>query len=504
MPPAMGMSSAARHLLVLSFLAALVGLIAVYLGAPEGGFTDTLSARIRRSHAGGPWLGVAAAGGALAGLAVLTTSGLWVLEHWLPRKTPAFDALRTDNLQEALREVGQRVAACAGREPPDVVSAFDELMRGAVKVEASDLHLTPTPETFKATYRVHGTLYEVAHFAPELGPRLTTRIKVLARLDTQVRGTPQDGRLVLELDAARVDARVSTLPTEGGERVVLRLVRGGRTVPNVDDLGFSSQVARGLRAVTGRPQGLFFVTGPVGSGKTTTLYACLKHIAATRGRTTTLVTLEDPVELELPFATQTPINPRRGITFAKGLRSVLRQDPNVLMLGEIRDQETAEIAVQAGLTGHLILTTVHAESAAGPFARLADIHVEAFALASASVGALSQRLVRTLCTACRHETEPTPAEVERFARAGIVLPPGPYFSSDGCDYCEKQGFTGRTPIAELLIVDSVLERAITERRTTTEIHELAIAEGMTPLLRDGLDKACSGTTSIAEVLRVAG
>lgn len=500
----MGVSSAARHLLVLSILAALVGLFAVYLGAPDGAFTETLVGRLRRAHAGGPWLGLVMTGGALAILSLATSSGLWVLEHWFPEKGLSFDALRTDNVQEALRQIAERVAACAGRDPPDIVAAFDELMRGAVKVEASDLHLTPTPEAFKATYRVHGTLYHVAEFPPGLAPRLTTRVKVLARLDTQVRGMPQDGRLVLEIDAARVDARVSTLPTENGERVVLRLVRGGRKVQDLEDLGFGSEVARGLREVTAKPQGLFFVTGPVGSGKTTTLYACLKHIAATRGRTTTLVTLEDPVELELPFATQTPINPRRGITFSKGLRSVLRQDPNVLMLGEIRDQETAEIAVQAGLTGHLILTTVHAESAAGPFARLSDIHIEAFALASASVGALSQRLVRTLCTACRRETEPLPAEVERFARAGIVVPPGPYFACGGCDYCEGQGHTGRTPIAELLLVDSVLQRAISERRTTPEIHELAIAQGMTPLLRDGLEKARAGATSIAEVLRVAG
>jgi general secretion pathway protein E len=234
------------------------------------------------------------------------------------------------------------------------------------------------------------------------------------------------------------------------------------------------------------------------------LYASLKHIARTRGTTTTLVTLEDPIELELAFATQTQMHPKAGMTFASTLRSVLRQDPNVLMLGEIRDQETAEIAMQAGLTGHLILTTVHGQSAAGVFARLMDMHVESFILASATAGCLSQRLVRTLCTACRRDVKPEPLIVERFKQNGIVLPPGPYYEPVGCDFCEGQGFTGRLPIAELLVMNEALRQAVNAHKTSGEIHDVAVAEGMTQLLRDGLTRAVAGETSLAEVLRVAG
>jgi general secretion pathway protein E len=216
------------------------------------------------------------------------------------------------------------------------------------------------------------------------------------------------------------------------------------------------------------------------------------------------VTLEDPIELELPFATQTQMHPKAGMTFASVLRSVLRQDPNVLMVGEIRDHETADIAMQAGLTGHLILTTVHGDSAAGPFARIIDMNVEPFIIASASIGCLSQRLVRTLCMNCRKETPPEPMIVERFERHGVALPDAKFFEPKGCDYCEGLGYTGRRPIAELLVVDAALRAAISKRSTTKDIHDIAVAQGMESLIRDGLAVAVSGETSLSEVLRVAG
>jgi general secretion pathway protein E len=216
------------------------------------------------------------------------------------------------------------------------------------------------------------------------------------------------------------------------------------------------------------------------------------------------VTLEDPIELELPFATQTQMHPKAGMTFASVLRSVLRQDPNVLMVGEIRDHETADIAMQAGLTGHLILTTVHGDSAAGPFARIIDMNVEPFIIASASIGCLSQRLVRTLCMHCRKEAAPEPIIVERFQKHGVTLPEGKYFEPKGCDYCEGLGFTGRRPIAELLVVDATIRSAIGKRSTTKDLHDLATSQGMTSILRDGLACALSGDTSLSEVLRVAG
>ncbi|MET0410108.1 MAG: GspE/PulE family protein, partial [Polyangiaceae bacterium] len=407
-------------------------------------------------------------------------------------------------VSELVAQVKKRVSQQLDGDPPNVVAAFDEIMRGAVSTEASDVHFSPTPEGLRITYRIMGELYEAAQVQVSWSQPFATRIKVLARLETHINKRSQDGRLVMTLDGGTLEARVSTLPTESGERVVLRIVRGSRTVPALSSLGFDERTTRGLIEVLTRPQGLLFVTGPVGSGKTTTLYAALKHVVESRGRMTSVVTLEDPIELELPFATQTQIHARSGRTFASTLRSVLRQDPNVLMVGEIRDQETAEIAIQAGLTGHLILTTLHADGAAGPFARLMDMNVEPFAVASATLGCLSQRLLRGLCTACRREQQPEAIVSERFERSGVPLPAGPYYVPVGCQYCEGHGYAGRTPIAELLVMDAELRQAVTQRRTTTEILDLARRQTFVPLLEDGLARAQRGETSLAEVLRVAG
>jgi general secretion pathway protein E len=412
--------------------------------------------------------------------------------------------LKDGDLTSAISEVRERVAACARPKTPHIIQLFEELIRGAVLLSASDVHITPSASGARVTYRVHGSLHPVTEIDVTLAPLLVTRIKVLARLDVFVRGVPQDGRLVLELDGGSVEARVSTLPTETGERVVLRLVRGSRRVPALDVLGFSEGIATTLGDLLAKPQGLLFVTGPVGSGKTTTLYSALQCIAQLRGTTTALVTLEDPIELQLPFATQTQMNPKTGMTFAATLRSVLRQDPNVLMVGEIRDRETADIAMQAGLTGHLILTTVHGQSAAGVFARVVEMGVEPFVLASATLGCLSQRLVRTLCTACRREAEPDRLFVDRLARRGVVLPPTGYYEPVGCQFCDRQGFTGRAPIAELLTAGPGVRQAIHRRATSAEIHEAAVNEGMAPLLQSGVELAGKGATSLAEVMRVAG
>jgi general secretion pathway protein E len=500
------MSATVRALLAIFVLGALVGSFSIVASQDSTAMADwstAVRAGFFRAFASGGWSWLLRVALGASGIAVVLTVAQIALGVRHAPKRQAYDRLDSVNVQEVVSEVRRRIADCTAKAP-DVVAAFTELVRGAVKLSASDIHVSPTPDCVSLTYRVHGTLHEVAQLDPAVLAPLVTRVKVLARLDTYVRATPQDGRLVMELDAGSIEARVSTLPTEMGERVVLRLVRGSRTVPDVDALGFSHELETRLVDVLARPQGLLFVTGPVGSGKTTTLYASLKHIARSRGRTTTMVTLEDPIELELPFATQTQMHPKAGMTFAGTLRSVLRQDPNVLMVGEIRDRETAEIAMQAGLTGHLILTTVHGVSAAGVFARLIEMDIEPFLLASATVGCLSQRLVRTLCTACRIEAKPEALVVERFAQAGIVLPPGPYYEHVGCDFCEGQGFTGRLPIAELLVLNEPVRAVINRRAPTNEIGAVAVAEGMTPLLRDGLARAQRGETSLLEALRVAG
>ncbi|HEY3234141.1 MAG TPA: GspE/PulE family protein, partial [Polyangiaceae bacterium] len=448
------MSPLARRLFGLGVLCALIGAAVGVVSSDASDFNSIVGELKTEALAAfhhGAWRWLARAG-ALSLLVALVLVALdLVLSIRRPDAEVSFDHLDRGTVKEAIAEVRRRIGECTLGPKANVITAFGELMRGAVSVHASDVHVSPTAQGVRLTYRVHGTLHDVIVLDASLAPLLATRVKVLARLDTYVRGTPQDGRLVMQIDGATIEARVSTLPTETGERLVLRIVRGSRTVPDLEGLGFSSSVTAGLKELLTRPQGLIFVTGPVGSGKSTSLYASLKYIAGARGRTTTLVTLEDPIELELPFATQTQMNPRAGMTFASTLRSVLRQDPNVLMVGEIRDRETAEIAAQAGLSGHLIVTTVHAESAAGPFARLIDIGIEPFILASATLGCLSQRLVRSLCVACRKQVAPEPIQIDRFLKHGVVLPPIPYYEAVGCDFCESQGFTAQTPIGELLV-----------------------------------------------------
>jgi general secretion pathway protein E len=500
------MQSGLRTLVSIAVLAVVIGAGAVLYAVPavdgesiRTGLVGTLGV----AFADIPWSFLPA----LTGLTILGASVLSIVE-WAttrPRIRKSTHVRPGDavGLREVLGQVRARVQDVT-QYPPDVVQAWEELVRAAVQLEASDIHVSPTPETLKITYRVHGDLHDVISLSPDLLAPLVTRLKVLARLDTTQRTTPQDGRLAMSIDGASIEARVSTLPTESGERIVLRLVRGGRTVPELAELGFSDGVHKSLADLLARPQGLLFVTGPVGSGKTTTLYAGLKHISATRGKTTTCVTLEDPIELELPFATQTQINPKTGMTFASTLRSVLRQDPNVLMVGEIRDRETAEIAMQAGLTGHVILTTVHGQSAAGAFARLVEMGVEPFILTSSTLGCLSQRLVRTLCTACRRPGDVPASVLDRFAQAGVPVPDGTYYEPVGCQFCESQGFSGRVPIGELLVVGDAVRKAVNDRNPTSEIEKVALAEGMTPLLCHGLERAKRGETSLLEVLRVAG
>jgi general secretion pathway protein E len=495
------------RLVLLAVVAALTGTLLAAFWTEDASWAGRVGAVSSVAHATfsfGLWGWLVRASGVAVALAVVLGVADAIVNRRADPRRVEFNAIAGVNVRERVREVKARVTTCIDRPKPDIIAAFDELVRGAIAVGASDIHMSPTPQGYRLTYRVLGSLHEIISVPLELGPRLTTRVKVLARLDTYVRGTPQDGRLVMTIDGAIVEARTSTLPTESGERIVLRFVRGPTKVPELEALGFSPHVLVGLKEVLVRPQGLLFVTAPVGSGKTTTLYGAMGYIAASRGSTTSLVTLEDPIELELPFATQTQMHPKAGMTFASTLRSVLRQDPNVLMVGEIRDHETADIAMQAGLTGHLILTTVHGDSAAGPFARIIDMSVEPFIIASATIGCLSQRLIRTLCINCRKEAVPEPLIVERFARHGVELPPGPYFEPTGCDYCEGLGFTGRRPIAELLVMDTAMRKAVSERRTTKELFDLAVKGGMTPLIVDGLSRAQAGETSLSEALRVAG
>ncbi len=497
---------ASRSLFGTALLFAFFGAATVIATAQDkgtAGLTDAFKLRWAQAF-GGPWAAIALTGASAFAVGVAL--------HWLDsvtsRRSFISKASREPNISADLKgaflELAQAVEAAASGSEPDVILACDELIRGAAGLGASDIHLSPTPQGSKLTLRLQGELRDIVTLAGDVHAPFVTRIKVLSRLDTYIRNVPQDGRLVLELGGGTVEARVSTLPTELGERVVMRLVRGGRAVPEIESLGFPADVEAKFAEVLGRPQGIFFVTGPVGSGKTTTLYAALACIARSRGRTTAMVTLEDPIELELPFATQTQIHPKSGMTFAGTLRSVLRQDPNVLMVGEIRDKETAEIATQAGLTGHLILTTVHGQSAAGVFARLVEMGIEPFVLASSTLGCVSQRLARALCASCRQVRPVEPIVVERFAAQGLTIPEGTYFEPKGCEACDGRGFVGRVALVELLVMDEVLRAAVNARMPSPELSTLAAKHGMKGLLADGMERARRGETSLLEVLRVAG
>lgn len=407
------------------------------------------------------------------------------------------------SIEDTLDEVRIRLLKTTSGREPDVGGALDLLLLGALLLKGSDIHLNPLPDGLTINYRIDGVLHGVSKLPKALAPRFSQRVKVLANLDVFTR-SPQDGVLRRSMGGHNVEARVSVLPANHGERVVLRLVRGGEAITALGELGLEPALLTELQAILHRPQGLLLVSGPVGSGKTTTLYSALRYIHETRSETTSIMTLEDPIELQLPFSTQTQINTRVGMSFAQALRTVLRQDPGALMVGEIRDRETAQIATQAGLTGHLILTTLHVDSAAGTFARLMDMGVEPYVLSSAIVGALAQRLVRGLCPACRLPHTPTEEECRRFEDLGYPVGGGTFYEPVGCEHCEARGFDRRVPIAELLTMSDHVRDAIRNRNSTEEMHHLAVKSGMSPLVAQGLRLAAKGETSLAEVLRVVG
>jgi general secretion pathway protein E len=415
----------------------------------------------------------------------------------LPDVMPLAQASQSALLVEIKKRV-QRSIQTAGE---DATELLDQVLYGAARLGASDVHLTPTERALVVTLRVDGQIIQLATFTPSLGRLVTNRVKVLALLRLESRAMPQDGRMSRQLADVRLELRVSVLPTESGERVVLRLVPSASAYASLQELGFEPQLVNAFQELLGRPQGLLFVTGPVGNGKSTTLYSSLLHIHETRGQSTALVTLEDPIEQKLAFLTQTPVNQRGGLTFADSLRSVLRQDPNVLMVGEIRDRETAEIATQAGLTGHLILTTVHANDALGAFTRLLELGASGSALASAAVGSVSQRLVRCLCVECRKYTLASESQRSRFGELGIDIPEDAgFYEAVGCLTCAGHGYLGRKPIAELVVADSAVRAAIASGTVTDP--SLLERQALAGLARAGLRCAAGGTTSLGEVMRV--
>jgi general secretion pathway protein E len=448
-----------------------------------------------------PSLAIVTLGLALSGLALMHAEQLLAQFRGKAHQVHGFADASTEAI---LGEVRARLRKLSKARHPDAVGYLDEVLAAAATVGASDVHLTPEALGTLLTFRIDGSLHAVLEIEGALGRTLVNRIKVLCDMRLDRRGESQDGRLSRNVGGRTLDLRVSTLPTDAGERVVMRLVSGSVSLPEFDQLGFAPRVHDALASVLGSPQGILFVTGPVGSGKTTTLYSALKYIKDFRGSTSSIVSLEDPIEQRLEFVAQTEIDAAHGRGFAQTLRSVLRQDPNVLMVGEIRDRETAEVAINAGLSGHLILTTVHAADAAGAFVRLTELGVAPEALASASAASLSQRLTRALCPACRVRQDPSAGTRQRFASLGAPLPDAAYFEPVGCPVCEQQGYSGRRPLSELLVVDEPLRQEIARRASPDSMRRLGRSTGYASLIADGVRLAAGGETSLSEVLRVAG
>ena len=377
-----------------------------------------------------------------------------------------------------------------------IIRLINAILGEAIKENASDIHLETFEKRLVVRFRVDGMLRPVLEPKRELATLLVSRVKVMARLDIAEKRVPQDGRISLKVGGREVDIRVSTLPSANGERVVLRLLdkQAGRL--SLQHLGMRSEDRALMEATVRKPHGILLVTGPTGSGKTTTLYASLVSL---NDHTRNILTVEDPIEYHLEGIGQTQVNSKVEMTFARGLRAILRQDPDVVMVGEIRDQETAEIAVQASLTGHLVLSTLHTNSAVGAITRLVDMGVEPFLLSSSLLGVLAQRLVRVLCPACKQAYQADEAECELLG-VSAATPPTLYRAC-GCASCHQQGYRGRTGIYELVVFDETLRTLVHSRASEQEMVRHARTLG--PSIRDdGRRKVLEGATTVEEMLRV--
>ncbi|MDG2527277.1 GspE/PulE family protein [Caulobacter endophyticus] len=381
-----------------------------------------------------------------------------------------------------------------------VVRAVNALISRAAELRASDIHAEPSEDGLKVRFRIDGVLQDQETLPPQVKAAFVSRVKVLANLNIAERRLPQDGRMRLAVRGHEIDLRVATSPTLYGESVVLRLLDRSNLTLEFADLGFDESILPPFLDMLARPHGIVLVTGPTGSGKTTTLYAAL---AALNAPTRKILTIEDPIEYRLAGVNQTQVSPTIGLTFAAALRSFLRQDPDVMMVGEIRDLETAQVAVQSALTGHTILSTLHTNSAAAAVTRLVDMGMEPFLISSTVNAVLAQRLVRRLCPACRVPHHPGVKELSALGSAARGLGSAPrLWAPKGCEACGHSGFKGRLAILELLPVDDEIARLVLARAEAREIERAAVAAGMRTMLQDGVAKALAGQTTIDEILRV--
>ena len=386
--------------------------------------------------------------------------------------------------------------AMAGQGP--IIRFVNLVLAQAIRDKASDIHFEPFEHEFKIRYRIDGALYEMSPPPKHLALPITSRVKVLANLNIAERRIPQDGRIKLTLSGRPVDLRVSTLPTQFGESVVLRVLDQSAVQLDISQLGMPEDVFEGISEIVRRPNGIFIVTGPTGSGKTTTLYSALRIVNTPDLK---LLTAEDPVEYEIEGIMQVPVNHNVGLTFAAALRSFLRQDPDIIMVGEIRDLETAQISIQASLTGHLVLSTLHTNDAPGAVTRLVDMGVEPFLIASSLEAVLAQRLVRRICSGCRTAYEPPGTLLQQLGIDPVDIGNREFFYGKGCPVCNNSGYKGRMGIYEWLRMSESIRDLVVQRAPTLVIKQKALEQGMRTLRDDGLRAIFDGASSIEEVVK---
>lgn len=391
------------------------------------------------------------------------------------------------------------LAALERSDESGVAEAVDILISQGAYHGSSDVHLEPWSDHVSLRYRIDGILQQCALIPREFQPKINARIKVLADLVVYRKDVPQDGRIDMEKTSCGRPLRVSTVPTIKGEKTVIRLLGDTIEMYSLETLGFQPKVVTKLREIITRSSGALLLTGPSSSGKTTTIYALLREMMALQRNTTNIVTIEDPVEYSMDKISQIQINPHVDFTFATALRAILRQDPEIIMVGEVRDLDTARMAIRSGLTGHFVISTIHSGTAAGVFTRLLDMGIEAYLVASSVTAVLAQRLVRLNCTECTQPYTPPPAIRDRFL---AQKKRAKFFRGEGCDVCNNIGYRGRATIGELLTVDQELTEAILEGPTTAQLEKLAVNRGMQTMSEDGLEKATKGITTLDELLRV--
>jgi type IV pilus assembly protein PilB len=398
-------------------------------------------------------------------------------------------------------EVNLSALEAISQEAP-IIQLVNMIIVDGIKERASDIHLEPNYRGLLVRYRIDGILHDIRMLPVRVKPAVTSRVKILSNMDIAERRLPQDGRFQLRFGAREVDLRVSSIPTVYDEKIVMRLLDKSQGVISLDGVGFTEMQAKEFRKMIHNPHGIILVTGPTGSGKSTTLYATLNEVDSTKKN---VITVEDPVEYKLDRINQINVRPKINLTFANALRSILRQDPDVIMIGEMRDSETAHIAVQSALTGHLVFSTLHTNDAVSSLTRMTDMGVEPFLISSSVIGVMAQRLVRKICPKCKEEYTPDEGVFDDLD-LNISLPDKEnikLYKGKGCDYCKKTGYYGRIAIFEMIEINDEIRSMILRKISSNEIKDVAIRNGMKTLLDSGVTRALEGVTSIDEVFRVA-